>query len=289
MHMLRVRTDRLRRLDEVLGGGDTFRVYLGEYQATKSLLRTCSFTEESRRCLLSLLAEQSQQAGWAAFDGGEISQAASLYEESKGLALEAGDMDLLGNGLCFLAYQTLDRADAVHMATASCATINSATPSAVQALLHERMAWACALANQAEQSERALDAARTALDSAQDGEPQPDWAAWVDGTELDIMTGRCWAELRRPLRAVPVLKQALDAYSDHNARDKALYMSWLSDAYLMAGEVEEAARVAGRALDLASGVASVRPRMRLAPVLEQLGPHQSLGAVQEALGRAVRT
>jgi hypothetical protein len=34
---LRRRIARLRRLDQVLGGGDTYRVYLGEYQATKYL------------------------------------------------------------------------------------------------------------------------------------------------------------------------------------------------------------------------------------------------------------
>ncbi|MER6333518.1 hypothetical protein ABT298_30175 [Streptomyces sp. NPDC001034] len=103
------------------------------------------------------------------------------------------------------------------------------------------------MANQPERTERALEAARDALAAAQHGEPQPDWAVWVDPTELEIMTGRCWTVLRRPLRAVPALTGALRTYSDHNARDKALYMSWLADSYLIADEVEEAARVSGSA------------------------------------------
>ncbi|MFE0545230.1 XRE family transcriptional regulator [Streptomyces sp. NPDC058891] len=283
---LRERTARLRRLDEILGGGDTYRVYLGEYQHTKRILRTGSFTDDSRRHLQSLLAEQAQQAGWAAFDGGRRTEAASLYEESKAAAHEAGDTDLLGNGFAFLAYQTADRRKAVEIAAASCATITAATPAAVQALLHERMAWACAVAGQADRTERALDAARAALNGQQYGEPQPDWAAWVDRIELHIMSGRCWTELRRPLRAVPVLTKALDAYSDHNARDKALYLSWLADAYLTAGEVEEAAAVTDRALDLAAGVASVRPQQRLAPVLDQLRQHQDVNAVRDVLQKA---
>ncbi|MFD5469035.1 hypothetical protein [Streptomyces sp. NPDC127105] len=156
----------------------------------------------------------------------------------------------------------------------------------MRALLYERLAWACAAANQPARTEQALDTARAALDEQQDGEPQPDWAAWVDQTELDIMTGRCWTELRRPLRAVPVLTQALDQYSDHHARDKALYLSWLAGAYLTAGEVEAAATITGRALDLAAGVASVRPRQRLAPMLTQLRRHQELSAVRDVLERA---
>ncbi|MFE7215583.1 helix-turn-helix domain-containing protein [Streptomyces sp. NPDC057611] len=280
------RTARLRRLDDILGGGDTYRVYLGEYQSTKALLRDAAFTLESRRHLVALLAEQAQQAGWAAFDGGRSADAEGLYEESRTAAREAGDSNLLGNAFAFLAYQTADRGAALEIAVSSCATITPETPAGVRALLYERLAWACAAANQPTRTEQALDTARAALDEQQDGEPQPDWAAWVDQTELDIMTGRCWTELRRPLRAVPVLTQALDRYSDHHARDKALYMSWLADAYLTAGEVEAAAAIISRALDLAAGVASVRPRQRLAPMLTQLRRHQELSTVRDVLEKA---
>ncbi|MGW0345882.1 XRE family transcriptional regulator [Streptomyces anthocyanicus] len=286
VEQLHARTTRLRRLDDVLGGGETYRVYLSEYQSTKAVLRTASTTDDTRRRLLSLLAEQAQQAGWAAFDGGRTADAGSLYEESMAAAREAGDGDLLGNSYAFLAYQTADRDQAAEIAARSCATITDATPAGVRALLHERMAWACAVADRPAETERALDAARNALEEQQHGEHQPDWAAWVDQTELDIMTGRCWTELGRPLRAVPVLTDALARYDDAHARDKALYLSWLANAYLTAGEVEEAAKVTGHALDLSIGVASVRPRRRLAPVLAQLGRYRTLPAVFDVLERA---
>jgi tetratricopeptide (TPR) repeat protein len=282
---LKERTARLRRLDDILGGGDTYRVYLGEYQATKAMLRDSAFTPDAHRHLVALLAEQAQHAGWAAFDGGRQTEAESLYTESRTAAEEAGDSDLLGNAYAFLAYQTADRDAAVEIAASSCATITPGTPAGVRALLHERLAWACAVAGQPAATERALDTARTALDTQPADEPQPDWASWVDQTELDIMTGRCWTELRRPLRAVPVLTRALDQYADHHARDKALYLSWLADSYLTAGEVEAAAAVTGRALDLAAGVASVRPRQRLAPLLRQLRQHAELSAVQDVLAK----
>ncbi|MFG2682516.1 helix-turn-helix domain-containing protein [Streptomyces sp. NPDC048392] len=283
---LRQRTARLRRLDEILGGGDTYRVYLGEYQATKGLLRDATFTPSSRLRLVALLAEQAQQAGWAAFDGGRQADAEGLYKESKEAALEAGDPDLHGNALAFLAYQAPDPRVAVEIAASSCEGIGPGSPAGVRALLHERLAWACAVAGHASGTERALSAARAALEEQPADEPQPDWAAWVDETELDIMSGRCWTELRRPLRAVPVLIRALTQYDDHHARDKALYLSWLADSYLAAGEVEEAAAVTGRALTLASGVASVRPRQRLAPVLRELHQYRSVSAVQNVLQAA---
>ena len=287
---LRRRTARLRRLDEFLGGGDTYRTYLGEYKDTRALLRDRSYTEETKRGLLSVLAEQAQQAGWAAFDGGMHAEARGLYEASQKAAADAGDAALAGNALAFLAYQGLrgdrgERRDAVQTAARSCATAGPDAAPGVRALLYERLAWAHAVAGHADETERALDAARDALGEV-DGVPQPDWVAWVDETELQIMSGRCWTELRRPLRAVPVLEAALARYDDSHARDKALYLSWLADSYLTAGEVEQAATVTGRALDLSSGVASVRPRERLAPVLQRLGEHCGLPAVVEVLDKA---
>ncbi|MFH8701973.1 helix-turn-helix domain-containing protein [Streptomyces chartreusis] len=287
---LRQRTARLRRLDDVLGGGDTYRTYLGEYQRTRSLLRHRSYTEATGRGLLSVLAEQAQQAGWAAFDGGRHAEARGLYEASQKAADDAGDAELAGNALAFLAYQGLrgdgrERQGAVQTAARSCATAGADAAPGVRALLYERLAWAHAVAGNGDETERALDAARAALGEI-DGEPQPDWAAWVDETELQIMAGRCWTELRRPLRAVPVLESALARYDDSHARDKALYLSWLADSYLTAGEVEQAATVTGRALDLSSGVASVRPRERLEPVLARLGEHQALPAVADVLEQA---
>jgi hypothetical protein len=86
-------------------------------------------------------------------------------------------------------------------------------------------------------------------------------------SELQIMAGRCWTELQRPLRAVPILRTVLTNFDDAYARDKALYLSWLADSCLTAGEVEEAATVADRVLDLSAGVASVNVRLEQQPPL----------------------
>lgn len=283
---LSARTTRLRALDEVLGGGDTYRMYAAEYQDTKRLLRDNTYDGATGRALLALLAEQAQQAGWAAFDAGRETDAVSLYESSRAAAMDAGDEALAGNALAVLAYQRLgqDRRAGAEIATRSMEGISDRTPNTVVALLHERRAWACAVAGMPGDTERSLAAAAEAVDTPA-GEPGPGWAAWVDRTEVDIMTGRCWAELRRPLRAVPILEAALARYDDRHARDKALYSSWLAQAYLAAGEAEQSAAIVSRALVLADGVASVRPRRRLAPVLEELGAYRDVPAVADFLNQ----
>ncbi|MFE2583292.1 XRE family transcriptional regulator [Streptomyces sp. NPDC059378] len=285
---LRERTARLRRLDDILGGGDTYRVYLGEYQATKALIRDTTYTETTGRALLSVLAEQAQQAGWAAFDAGRPTEAAGFYETSHQAATEAADTALAGNALAFLAYQTTpnNRKAGIEIAERSVTEAGPEAPPAVRALLQERLAWAHAVAGNAPQTEQALDAAAASLAEADDDTPRPDWVAWVDHTELQIMTGRCWSELCRPLRAVPVLQTALAGYDSRHARDKSLYLSWLAAAYVHAGEIEQAAVVADQALDLSAEVASVRPRQRLAPVLNDLTGHRALPAVAGVLEKA---
>lgn len=284
---MRKRTARLRKLDDILGGGDTYRVYLGEYQRTKAVLREGTYTEAIGRELLSVLAEQAQQAGWAAFDAGNHNDARSLYEASHQAATEAQDAPLAGNALLFLSYQNIetDPDSAVATATKGCHTAGHDAPAGVRALLYERLAWAHAVAGNAAETERALATAEAAL-AEQDSSPQPHWASWVDRNELQIMTGRCWTELRRPLRAVPVLEQVLTEFDDTHARDKALYSCWLADSYLAAGEVEQAARVTIQVLDLSEGVASVRPRRRIAPVIRELAAHRKVPEVAEALDRA---
>ncbi|MFL1381936.1 hypothetical protein [Nocardiopsis protaetiae] len=282
---LRDRAARLRRLDDILGGGDTRRVYLGEYQSTKRLMRECGYSEETGRSLLSVLAEQAQQAGWAAFDAGHHDDARGLYEESHRAAAEAGDTALAGNALAYLAYQDREPHVAAHIAAQACDTLDEHVPATVRALLHERHAWARAVAGDVAATERALEAARGALAAAA-GEEQPGWSSWVDRTELGIMTGRCWAELGRPLRAVPVLEEALAGFDDAHARDKALYSSWLAASYLSAGEVEQAAAIASQVLELSMGVASVRPRQRLEPVLRRLRSHHDLPEVAAVLDLA---
>jgi transcriptional regulator with XRE-family HTH domain len=280
------RTARFRRLDEHLGGADTYRLYATELEATAALLERGSYTQPVGRALLGAYAQQAQQAGWAAFDAGWHAQAERLQTVSLEAARRAGDAPLAGNALALLAYQAgaVGRPSA-DLAAGAYREAGPGAPGQVRALLLERLAWAHATAGHVTGIEQALDLAAAALAEPQ-RDPVPDWAAWADARELRIISGRCWSEARRPLRAVPVLESVLAEYEDSHARDKALYLTWLAGAYADAGEVEQAAAATARALDLSAGVASVRPAQRAAVVLRRLEPYRALPAVRELLEQA---
>lgn len=275
------RTARLRRLDNYLGGGDTREVYAAEVASTTALVRDGSYSETIRRQLLAILAEQAQLAGWAAFDAGEHDVAERYYRTSLAAAGDAEDRALMGNALAFLSYQQpASGHPATETASAACETAGASASPRVLALLHLRAAWAFAVAGDAPAVDRHLGLGTTWL-AQHDDRPEPDWVYWVDGLEGQIMTGRCWSVLRRPVRAIPVLERAIAAFDDTHARDKALYLSWLADAYLDANEIEHACATAASAIRLATGVASVRPGDRLDALFHRLTPFSGLTCVME--------
>ncbi len=99
------RLTSLRKLDDTLGGADTYRLYAAEAELTAHLLRDGTHHDSVQRRLLALHAEQSQQAGWAAFDAGWHDMARDHYRRSHAAATESGDTGLAGNALTFHAYQ----------------------------------------------------------------------------------------------------------------------------------------------------------------------------------------
>ena len=245
---IRGRTVRLRKLDDHLGGADTYVTYLLEVNTTARLLRDGLYSKKIRQELLSIYAEQAQQAGWAAFDAGWHDAGTRLYQRSYAAAEAAGDFSLAGNSLAFHAYQMLNmREFAVEISDLSIRKgVEGRAHPRVLALLYSRGAWTYALMGDVEVTRRMLGLAAEELAREPDEEP-PDYAAWIDETELKIMGGRCWAELKRPLLSVPLLESALDNYDDGHARDKSLYLSWLADSYIDATENERAVEVINRA------------------------------------------
>jgi tetratricopeptide (TPR) repeat protein len=268
-HLL-LNTARLRRLDDFLGGADTYSMFAAEVHATARLLQSCTYQESVGRRLLAVLAEQAQLAGWAAFDAGWQAEAHHMFAMSLQAARDAGDPPLVGNAMAFVGYQGLMLGrSAVTELTNATETAKGHATRTVRAMLHCRRAWAHANEGLAGETQRHLDIAQAALRESSD-RPEPDWVYWVDELEHEIMTGRCWAALRRPMRAIAALEKVLRDYEDTHGRDKALYLSFLADAYLDANELEQACAVASRAIDLSAGVGSIRPRMRIESVMRRV-------------------
>ncbi|MEV0624573.1 transcriptional regulator [Nonomuraea wenchangensis] len=285
---LSARVHRLRLADDVLAGGDLLQPAFRELDAVTRLYREATCTEQTSRALLAVIGELAQITGWIASDAGRHEQAVNVYLLGIRAAREAGDGTLESNLLGSLAYQTANLGDPQEGVTLAHAALDAAGPHAparARALAWDRLAWAFVQVEEAEPAMRALSEARAALEQ-HGGEDEPAYLYWVDASELQIMEARSYTELRRPLRAVPLLTDVLDRYDATHARELALYLSWLVVALADANEPEEAAHAAWRMFDLSKDVASDRTARRHRVVLDRLVPYRDVPQVREVIERA---
>ncbi|GLW31448.1 hypothetical protein [Actinoplanes regularis] len=236
-----------------------------ELAATTALLRDAAYTEEIGKRLLVAIGELAQVAGWVTSDAGHHAEAERYYLAGMRAAHAGGDVAGAANNLSSLAYQVAnvgDAREAVTLAKSAYAGARSAATQTTKALLAERVAWAEAQVGDVTAAERALGTVEEQFERRQPAD-DPIWVYWLDEGEIDIMAGRVWTQLRRPLRAVPILEKATAGYSDETGRETALYLTWLAESLLQANEVERAAEAATRALRLSRKAGSSRVAERL--------------------------
>ncbi|WP_046470864.1 helix-turn-helix domain-containing protein [Allosalinactinospora lopnorensis] len=282
------RVHALRLADDVMAGHDLIGPAFREFEAAVALLREGTHTEAVGRALHVAVGELAQIAGWIASDAGQHDRAEQAYRLGLSAAREAGDATLAGQLAGSLAYQwsNIGRvADAVTLAEAALNEAGTVAPPRARALFWDRVAWAHTRNEDSRAAMRALGEAGEALSRHAD-EDEPAWLYWVDAGELQIMEARAYTELRRPLRAVPLLNDVLSRYDATHTREMALYLSWLAVAYADANEPEQAADVARRMLDMSADLGSERTAERARVVRASLGPFRDVPEVRQVLNAA---
>lgn len=277
------RVHQLRQLDDHVGGNDTYAMVTAELAATAQLLRDGAYTEEIGRRLLVAIGELAQLAGWVTSDAGRYAEAKRLYLAGVRASHAGGDVAGAANNLSSLAYQEAnvgDPREADRLARSAYAGAKAAASATTRALLAERIAWAAARTGEASGAERALATVESEYERRRPDD-DPIWTYWLNEDEIEVMAGRVWTQLRRPLRAVPVLERAVAGYGEDTGRETALYLSWLAESLLQANEVERAAATATRALRLTRAAGSVRADDRVTLLAAQLGKHRGTAAVDE--------
>ncbi|MFI6662363.1 helix-turn-helix domain-containing protein [Streptomyces sp. NPDC050523] len=286
---LQQRVHGLRLADDVLAGGDLIRPALRDLRRAVKLYRENTYSSEVGRQLLRQIGELAQIAGWIASDAGQHSEAEQIYRLGISAARQAEDHTLAGNIAGSLAYQlsnTGREAEGVTLAQAALHDAGSEAPPKARALYLDRVAWAHTKAGGTEhgqQAMRALGEAGQALSEDSAGTESPAYLYWVDAGELRVMESRVYTELRRPLRAVPLLRDVLGRYDATHARELALYLSWLAVALADANEPEEAASVAERVITLAADIPSERTAERVRVVLRRLQEYADVPEVATLL------
>ncbi|HEX6077832.1 MAG TPA: helix-turn-helix domain-containing protein [Micromonosporaceae bacterium] len=243
---------QLRLLDDEVGGRDSYPIVADALGKVSDP---------------AVYAEVAQLAGWVAADARLNGAAVRHYVAGVRAAAESGNRVAGANCLSSLAYLLAGSADGVLLART--ATQLPGLPATMACLAAERLAWTCARAGDVDACYKALDAADEAWDRRTDAEP--DAAYWLSSPEIEIMRGRCYVELRKPLRAVPLLEQVTAGY-EWSPREAALYLSYLAEAYDQANEPDAAKATLARARRLLATVRSDRVAERLKPAHGHVTP-----------------
>ena len=275
------RVIQLRRADDFMSGRTSHAIVHQELQATTKLLDEAALTEDQTRRLLTVTGELAQLAAWVAADAGLYKQAAR-YTEGGVLAAHAADnQPLAANIVSTLSYQLANtgnpRQAALLARTAYAGARHSATAT-TKALLLERVAWADAKSGDLVSCERALGRVEENFDHSKP-EDDPDWVYWLNREEIDVMAGRCYTELKQPGRAEPLLKGATSEYDNVSIRENALYLSWLAEDYILLSEIDLAAEIATRVLELGSRANSARTDEQLRHLARLLRRYQDVQPV----------
>ena len=279
------RVIQLRRADDFVSGRTSHTLVQQELKATTKLLDEASLTEDQTHRLLTATGELAQLAAWVAADAGLYKQAAR-YTEGGVLAAHAADNEpLAANVISTLAYQLANtgnpRQAAMLARTAYAGARHSATATA-KALLLERVAWADAKSGDLASCERALGQVEDNFGHTQPAD-DPDWVYWLNREEVDVMAGRCFTELNQPGRAESLLRNATSSYDNALVRENSLYLSWLAEDYVLLNEIESAADIARRVLELASKADSARTDERLRHLAMLLRRYKEIQAAADFL------
>lgn len=286
---VRQRVSDLRRLDDYTGGESTYPLAMTEVCRTAGLLRNSAYTEATGNQLMSALAETGQFAAWVAFDCGRTDEAKRLAMTATKAANQAGDRMLAASTLSELSYLTASadpHGEAVEMARASWANAPADLLPAVRVVLADRLAYAHARAGSAGGVSCALGLSADAHDRRDTADrEEPDWVYWINRDESQIMAGRCWSELSRPDKALPVWDAVTAPYDETHAREVALYLLWTAGSHVDAGDVEQAVQTADRAVTLAGVTASPRTDAHVSSLVARLKPYSDLPAVRDLAAR----
>lgn len=206
---------QLRRADDFVAEPASRELVQRELEATTELLRNGSLTEEQARRLLTSIGELAQLGAWVAADAGWLDEARRYVGGGVLAARAACNEPLAANIISTYSYQVANTENpndaAVLTRTAYQGGQRDATP-VTRALLLERVAWASAKSGDLRSCERALGSVDENFSSGP-RDNYPDWVYWLNREEIDVMAGRCYTELRKPAKAEPLLRNAIEQYN----------------------------------------------------------------------------
>ncbi|GAA2154623.1 hypothetical protein GCM10009760_53710 [Kitasatospora kazusensis] len=241
----------------------------------------------ARDDLLVLGARIAEFLGWLHQDLGDFTQATYWSDRSMEWSQETGD-DLMTSYVLFRksnqATARRNPQQAVSLARAA-QRVPGVTPR-IRALAVQQEAQGHALMGNPKFAQTKFDEAHEL--AASPDEPEDDDAldtAYCTATYVEMQRANCWIELGDPQRAAEVFESELTVLPQVYRNDQGVYLSRLARAYATAGEPEQGAAAADRALSIVLDTESARAFGELSAANQALKRWSATPAVAAFSGR----
>ena len=235
--------------------------------------RACEVARgQDRADALAFASRFIEFCGWAHQDAGDLGRAMQWTSKALDYAVELGDQRTIAYTLMRKASIATEAGMPGHgagMASAALARSDALTPRLRAVILRQR-AQASAALRESDAASRDADAAvDEAIAGASQGED--DRAPYCSPVYAAMEAGAVRLRLGNPAAALAVLERSLSQWSDSSqARDHALFLARLAEAYAALGERDQAQAAAEDALTAAAGLASRRVTGQLAGLANKL-------------------
>ncbi|MDQ3760452.1 MAG: hypothetical protein M3460_01725 [Actinomycetota bacterium] len=268
-----------RRQDYALGPQAVLDTVLAQRDLARALEPECPAVLRPR--MLSALSEASRQAGWLAFDLKQFDHAGYYYEDARALAHEAENIGLGAFVLCEMSHlatwQGRPRIGIDH-AVAAGQWAQRTDDMRLRAYTADVAARAYAADGQRDACLTALDTAHTAVTAA--GDHTPSYTTYDEAVHISVR-GECHLKVREADHAISYAQQSLKTLDRSNARDVAMTIIDLGEAYARCKEIDEAARLFGDAGELVALNSSARLIERLKQGRAELQPWNDTTAIRQ--------
>jgi transcriptional regulator with XRE-family HTH domain len=275
--------DTFRLLDNRFGGGYAYDLVTGHLDGkVLPMVRARQYNQAVGRHLCATSAQLAHLAGWMAYDLGDPARGRHYLDLASQMATAGGDHAFGGEVLAGISHQNLhnlnDPDEAIMLAQAAQQTAGIAGSQLLLAEGHVMEAHGHARRDDERACASSLHEAEIAFDQA-DRESEPEWLRYFDEAYLAAKMSHCFRELRQWDRAAHYAKRSLNM-DDRFVRGRTFNVTLLATTYVET-DLDEALSTGREAVELASGLQSLRTRRYIAELQERLTPRSEDPKVRE--------
>ncbi|UJW34291.1 helix-turn-helix domain-containing protein [Saccharothrix sp. AJ9571] len=266
-------TRALRALDYQYGGGFCRDAVVAQLSWGQQMLES-SGAELVKSRLYVALADLHSLAGWTSFDTGLVDSARGHFANALDLAKQGDNNPLVANVLYRMGRVYLHQDapnDALKLFQLGQIAAQESGSELAISVLCANQAWAYAMMGNEEQALKLLGRTKDEFARADIANAES-WVQFFNETDVYAMIGTVHTALAiegkvdHTKYAIPALTRAVEAYGDDMARSRVFNLSALATNHLLEGDLDQGARVGGKALDAAEGLKSARIKDRMMPL-----------------------